>query len=109
MLGRALIRSLISPTHMLGRAMDFEISVLFFITTVFVVLTQAPAVAPAGQGVSNGAVKSIFGAAGITSVNVVYLMLSVTGFAPVITAPHQDARRDGVPHQQNRRSHRSCM
>ncbi|AKS46549.1 Threonine/homoserine/homoserine lactone efflux protein [Octadecabacter temperatus] len=69
--------------------MAFETFTLFFITTVLVVLAPgAAAVAAASQGASNGALKSIAGAAGIASANVVYFALSATGIAALIVASH---------------------
>lgn len=69
--------------------MDFQIFILFAITTFVVVFSPGPAaITAASQGAANGVWRSIFGVLGIASANAVYFALSATGIASLIIASH---------------------
>lgn len=67
--------------------MQFDVFLVFFITTVVVVFTPgAAAIAVASQGAANGGKRALAGVFGIAFANALYFVLSATGIASLLVA-----------------------
>ena len=67
--------------------MDFQIFLIFSITTAVVIFSPGPtAILVASQGASNGLKRTAFGVFGVSSATIIYFAMSATGIASLIVA-----------------------
>ena len=72
-----------------GRVIPIETLLLFFMTTLVVVLSPGPAaIAVTAEAASNGYRRSFWVILGVAAANVVYFILSATGITALIIASH---------------------
>ncbi|MCF6234462.1 MAG: LysE family translocator [Rhodobacteraceae bacterium] len=69
--------------------MDFQIFLIFALTTAVVIFSPGPtAILMASQGAGNGLKRTLFGVLGITCATMIYFAMSATGIASLIVASH---------------------